>query len=588
MVGGEPLIGGFLSKRGLIVGVLMVLGIAGLFHDFLWAQNGYSYGKAGDWSHAYMVPFISGYLLWQRRGDLSRIKVGPFWPGLILVMLSIATYVFFLVGVPNHMGQGWSMVLCTFGVTLLLCGPSVAQIAVVPIGYLVLGITVSEKIMIELTWPLQILAAQGADVLLNIIGVECVREGNQLTVVNSAGVKCPLNVAEACSGMRMVIAFIALGVAIGLVAVKPWWQRVFLMVMGVPVALLMNIFRVAVLGVLSLYDPEYSKGGAHMMIGTVLLVPGFVLYLGLVWAIKRAVVVSDVEKAAVPTSGLRAGPRAGRLWPAVLTGMAVLGIAAVGLSTAVSAMGLYLRKLPIHAPENRKVSAIASDTPSWSRVGNDSQMSAEVVDELGTENYLSRVYAAASKDGPGKRVELHLAYYTGMIDTVPHVPERCIVGAGWLIVGSPTNVEIKVNTSRFEPVVGENLGEGVVLRTAQGVTMPRDLDKLSMRVTEFAGPEGRKLFAGYFFLANGGHESSPEGVRQLAFKLEDTYAYFLKVQFSSADVRTRDELAQAAGSMLDELLPDIMRSVPDWIEVQQGRYPLDNPRGKKADAPVGR
>jgi len=64
-------------------------------------------------------------------------------------------------------------------------------------------------------------------------------------------------------------------------------------------------------------------------------------------------------------------------------------------------------------------------------------------------------------------------------------------------------------------------------------------------------------------------------VRLLAFKLDDVYAYYLKVQVTSGMVENSAELAEASRGLLRELLPDIMRSTPDWTEVQRGTYPLD-------------
>lgn len=599
-VGEGPRFGGAISATGLAVLGLVGLAFVGLFYQFFWAQNGYSSQKAGDWSHAYMVPAISAYLLWQRREELARVRTATYWPGLLLVMLSIACYVFFLVGVPNHMGQGWSAILCIFGLVLLLCGPGVAKISVLPIGYLLMGVTISEGVMNRITWPLQQIAAQGAYVLLTMLGVQVEIAGNQLTVIPTTGAPVPLNVAEACSGMRMVIAFIALGLAVALVAVKPWWQRVLLMVLGVPIAILMNVVRVAVLGIASLSNPDLATGGAHMFIGTLLLVPGFVIYMGLVWALKKAV----VEKAETKTVGGGAskpemtkavvrdrGPvRLSVLKSApVITAVVVMGFSGVMIPTVVGALGLYLRKLPIQPPGNVVVADVPKETASWIALGKDSQMSEEVVAELGTQNYLSRIYARKKdvEQGVAKRVELHLAYYTGMIDTVPHVPDRCMVGAGWSITGSPTVVPIKLDAERWLPredVPEEWKGQIYTARAGgERVVLPRKPQDLAMRVTQFTGPgQSKKLFSGYFFVANGGHVPTAEEVRLLAFELKDDYAFYLKVQLSSQDVMSNEELSQLSGELLDEMLPEIMKRVPDWVEVTAGRYPADNPRRMKS------
>jgi hypothetical protein len=79
---------------------------------------------------------------------------------------------------------------------------------------------------------------------------------------------------------------------------------------------------------------------------------------------------------------------------------------------------------------------------------------------------------------------------------------------------------------------------------------------------------------------------SAEQVRLLAFNLTDDYAYYLKVQITSGGVESPQELASLAGSLLDDLLGEIMRCVPDWTEVRAGRYPPDHPRRAAPPAPA--
>jgi hypothetical protein len=96
---------------------------------------------------------------------------------------------------------------------------------------------------------------------------------------------------------------------------------------------------------------------------------------------------------------------------------------------------------------------------------------------------------------------------------------------------------------------------------------------------EFEDPQGRKRFAGYFFIANGGTVSRAEEVRLLAFDLRSSYAYYLKVEFQSEQVESGEELAALAGRFLDENFAEIMRCTPDWVEVEQGEYPPHTPAG---------
>lgn len=274
----------------VMAGILGVCFVA-LFWIFLAKQygpTGFSIGYPEDWGHSYIVPFISGYYVWKHRVALSRIERTVFWPGLLLVVVGIVSYTNFIIGYSNHMFQGVSMLVALSGLVLLMLGPKVFGALAMPIGYLAFLVTISERVMIEITFRLQLLAAQGSWVLLNMCGIDTNIQGNTLEVFKaSTGEVLPLNVAQACAGMRMVIAFIALSAAVALFSVDRWWKRVAVILLSVPVAVLMNVVRVAVLGFLSLYDEKLAQGDAHTLIGTILLVPAFVLFMGCVWALNK-------------------------------------------------------------------------------------------------------------------------------------------------------------------------------------------------------------------------------------------------------------------------------------------------------------
>jgi exosortase len=300
--GGGPLRSGVaaLSPAVKVRLILVTAAVVGLYWRWLMAQHGHSAEHIDDWGHAYLIPLISVYLLWQERPRLLSARPQVFWPGLAPLMLGIMCYFFFIVGVSNHMLQGFSLVLTVAGATLLLTGPAVFRVAFLPIAYLLCGITVSEAIMNHITFPLQLIASQGAWLLLSIIGAfagfSVDVSGNLLTVLTDKG-QVPLNVAEACSGLRMVVAFIALGGAVALLSCRFWWQRTALLLLAAPVAIFVNVLRVAVLGIASIFNPALAQGSAHMLIGTLLLIPGLFLFLGVVWALNRAVVERDAPGA---------------------------------------------------------------------------------------------------------------------------------------------------------------------------------------------------------------------------------------------------------------------------------------------------
>ena len=288
---------------------------------------------------------------------------------------------------------------------------------------------------------------------------------------------------------------------------------------------------------------------------------------------------------------------------AFLVALAIMGASAAGFGAAIRKYRLHLQKLEIHPPDGRQLSQLPTQVPGWERIGSDQVEDADVLEVLGTDNYISRSYVQTDPEDPKNpfRIELHAAYYTGMIDTVPHVPERCFVGGGLQQSASLGAVELPMDTSswRPDPSVPENLrGQSGQLYTTRlhphpysdapgaRVRLPRDVTPdrpIRMRLSEFILGEDRRLYAGYFFIANGGTVPNANDVRTLAFDLTSDYAYYLKVQVTSASAKSSEEFVEQSASLIDGLLGELMRCVPDWIEVETGRYPEDNPRRERTD-----
>lgn len=280
---------------------------------------------------------------------------------------------------------------------------------------------------------------------------------------------------------------------------------------------------------------------------------------------------------------------------AFLVGVAVLVGSAAALSFVVKALGAHLTKLPIYAAGDTakqhtlpgEFKGWPKEDTGWKQIGLDREMSPEEAEELGTKDTISRLYVEFGPgiSGPGREgrrpraVQLHTAYYTGMIDTVPHVPDRCITAAGTAMDGAPREVPVPIDMSllSLDPTADQTAGPIYRIRNwelGRFVRLPRGIENLRMTVTPFKdGKSGERFYAGYFFIANGGVVASANGVRLLAFRLQDDYAYYLKVQFTSDDADSEEGLGVLAGEMLNNMLPELALRVPDWVEVQAGRYP---------------
>ncbi|MFA6044409.1 MAG: exosortase/archaeosortase family protein [Phycisphaerales bacterium] len=278
---------------------LLVAAFAGLYFRWLHVQWDLSLKNIQDWGHTLLMPLIGVYLLWMRRAELMRITPATFWPGILPLLLGILCYFYFIVGVSNHMLQGFAMVLTVAGLTLFVGGTKIFRIAFLPILLLVFSVTVSDQIMERITFPLQLISSKGAWFLLRLISLPgdwflVDVDGNTIKIFNrTSGTWNPMGVAEACSGLRMLVAFLALSAIVGILSCRHWWQRITVVLLAAPVAILLNIVRVATLGVASLWNVNFASGDLHILIGTLLLLPGLGLFLGLVWALNKAIGEDD-------------------------------------------------------------------------------------------------------------------------------------------------------------------------------------------------------------------------------------------------------------------------------------------------------
>ncbi len=291
-------VAGLFTREGMTIAIISVIGFALVFFRWFVKQGELSMDKPQDWGHSFVIPLIAIYMIWQRREQIKATQTSIFWPAMIPFLLGILAYAYNLFMVRNHMLQGMSMILALGSIVLLLLGPRMFRYLFLPVAYLVLMITIAEGIMLAVTFKLQLLASQGSWLMLNLIGspfgwFSVDIDGNTLVILTSEGEALPMNVAEACSGMRMVVAFYALAIAVALLGSPQWWQRIALILLAGPVAVFMNMIRVTVLGLLMMVNPELAEGDAHTLIGTILLVPSLLLFLGLAWMLNRLISPSE-------------------------------------------------------------------------------------------------------------------------------------------------------------------------------------------------------------------------------------------------------------------------------------------------------
>ncbi|MHC4946885.1 MAG: exosortase/archaeosortase family protein [Planctomycetota bacterium] len=291
--------------RGPLLGAAVLAALfTWMFWDFLSTQVRWAVRMQADWGHTLVIPLIAGYFVYLGRDRLLARPFRTTWLGLVPVVAGVGFYILCSVGPPavrHHNLQGFGAWVTFTGLVLLFCGWRATWIMLFPLLYLlVFGQTVSERFMKIVTFRLQDVTARGSWFVLRLLGYEVDLEGNTLYLFDD-GVTKPLNIAEACSGMRMLMGFLALGVAMAYTGLRRQWQRILLVVLTIPTSIFVNILRVVTLSLLALVDTDFAAGDFHSFIGLVWLVPAFVIYLGLLWIIRR--LVTEAPAGDAPAAG---------------------------------------------------------------------------------------------------------------------------------------------------------------------------------------------------------------------------------------------------------------------------------------------
>jgi exosortase len=243
--------------------------------------------RDAGWSHGFVVPLIALFFIRNKWEVLRLLTPSGSMAGFAVVLVAVVGQVLFRATGVEHMSFV-SLPLFFFGLVLFVFGWEYLKILWLPIGYLVFALPPPESLYVRLTQPMQSIAAELGVQLLTLLGGVGERTGTVIYIVTGRGVTVPLQVAEACSGMRLLVAFFALAVALGYTSNRPMWQKVVLALCALPIAILCNGLRVTLTGLLVAHVSEsWGHGDAHGFFGLTMLVPALLLQLFVGWVLDR-------------------------------------------------------------------------------------------------------------------------------------------------------------------------------------------------------------------------------------------------------------------------------------------------------------
>jgi exosortase D (VPLPA-CTERM-specific) len=389
---------------------------------------------APEYSHGLLIPPIAAFLLWQQKDQLERMPYTGNWWGVAMVLLGGGALVLGQLGTVYTIVQ-YAYLITLYGLILSFVGWSAFRLIAVPLLILLFMIPLPQFVLANLSTQLQLLSSQIGVFVMRLLGISVFLEGN---VIDLGGYK--LQVADACSGLRYLFPLMTLGFLMAYFYKAAFWKRIVLFLSSIPITVLMNSFRVGVIGLMvEHWGIGMAEGFLHEFQGWMVFMVSVAVMLGEIVALtaigresKTWRQLFGVEFPAATPAGAATRPReipASFLAAALLLFGFVAVTALMPRAAEVFPARSAFVEFPMHLGE-------------WN--GHRESLEAVYSDTLQLDDYLLADYA----DGAGNVVNVYISYYNSQRKgEAVHSPRSCLPGGGWQMhdFGQRTLDGIKIN-----------------------------------------------------------------------------------------------------------------------------------------------
>ena len=252
--------------------------------------------KMPDYGHSFFVPVFSLVLLWSRRDMVKPWPKEGSWWGLacfgVFGLFVLASDYF-----PYASPVRASIIPFLAGAALLVGGWRALHWSWPAIAFLVFMIPLPEAFSTFLRDPLQRVGTISSVYIIQTMGIPATAQGNVIHLTEGQ-----LGVVEACSGLRMLMLFFAVCVGAAFLLKQPWWEKVVIVLSAVPIAVLANVFRIALTAFLhDLVSTELADVVFHNGAGLLMMPVAIAMLSGELWLISHLVVEpGDTHRIMVP------------------------------------------------------------------------------------------------------------------------------------------------------------------------------------------------------------------------------------------------------------------------------------------------
>ncbi len=368
------------------------LALIALFHAD-WVAMAGQWWNSSTYTHILVVPAIVAWLAWTLAPELARLRPQAWWPGLIA--FAGAAFLWLLGGVSGFaLASQAGAVAMLIAAALVLLGPKASAGLAFPLGYMAFLVPFGD----ELVPPLQLITAELTIALVGISGIPAAIDG--VFIETPAGL---FEVAEACSGVKFLIAMIAFGVLVAGLCFRSWPRRIAFLALAIVLPILANGVRAwGTIFAAQYIGAERATGIDHLIYGWIF----FAVVMGLTLALAWRFFDRPADDPMIDVAAIEASPLLSRLerlslprpWP--LAGMALPALLVFGWATAADRL---------HAPLPERIAL--PEVAGWQRVDYDPQVWWEPR-ATGAEHRLLGRY----RDGQGRQVDVFFALYASQSD----------------------------------------------------------------------------------------------------------------------------------------------------------------------------
>jgi len=210
------------------------------FNTFIWLHHKYQGGES-YYSHGYLIPLVSAYLIYQLKDRLSAIPLSTAPIGLFVIIMGLAVHIFGVLGDVNFV-SAFSMVFYLTGCSLFLLGREITKVIAFPLFFLLFMCPVPDAYLDMVALPMKSAATTFSLSIIDACSIPYIREGFRLHLPESIFV-----VGTPCNGMRSLISLSAIGFLFVYFIKSPWWKKLIFLGLIPPISILINGLRIAVL-----------------------------------------------------------------------------------------------------------------------------------------------------------------------------------------------------------------------------------------------------------------------------------------------------------------------------------------------------